>query len=170
MEMQTQAVSANVTNVTAANQVSVVLNNQAVTNFTYTQHGSFAVVTFTASLNGGANPFTITGTNSAGTDSKSCVITYKVTTPAAVPPDVNITTPASDPYATNNQAFTLIATVLNVGSSSEITVTSNNAIVMGWTYDMNSHVLNFPTQLTVGTTVFKVTATNANGTDNDQVS
>lgn len=165
---QAQTITATVTNVTAANQVTVTFNNQPVTNFNFMLHGATATVTFTVNLVPNDNPFTITGTNGVGTNSKSCVITYKPSTPAVVPPDVDITSPNANPFATSNAALTLTATVLNVASASEITVTSNNAIVLGWTYDMNTKVLTYNTTLVQGTTVFKVTAANANGSDMDQ--
>ncbi len=163
---QAQSIAATITNVSAANQVTVVFNNQPVTNFMYSQRGANANISFNVQLVSGANPFTINATNTAGADAESCTITYKPNT-TLPPPDVNITTPSSTPSAQSNPAFTLKATVLNVASSSEITVTSNNAVIVGWTYDMNSKVLTYTTTLPAGTTNYVVTATNANGTDSD---
>lgn len=167
---QAQAIAATITNVSQASQVTVVFNNQAITNFTFTPAGANANISFNVQLVAGANPFTITGTNTAGTDAESCTITYKTTTAPVVPPDVNITTPSTSPFATSNASFTLKATVLNVNSSSEISVSSNNALIVGWTYDMNTKELTYNTTLQQGTTNFVVTATNANGTDNDNQS
>lgn len=166
-KIQNHTLTANVSNVTQASQVTVIFNNQTITNFTFTPHGANAAVSFPVVLVSGSNTFSVKGTNTAGSDIKSCVITYKPNTPSVVPPDVDITTPSSTPFATSNTAFTLKATVLNVASASEITVTENNSVITGWAYDMNSKVLTYSTTLKPGTTNYVVTATNANGTDND---
>jgi len=167
---QAQTITASITNVTQASQVNVVFNGQPVTNFTFSGHGATANISFNVQLVSGANPFTVSATNTAGTDSKACTITYKPNTTPVTPPDVEITTPSSTPFATSNAAFTLKATVLNVAGSSEITVSSNNAVIVGWTYDMNTKVLTYNTTLPIGTTNYVVTATNANGTDSDNQS
>lgn len=159
-------VTAKVTNVTTASQVSVVFNNQAVNGFTFTNMGSYANVSFNVTLNAGTNPFSITGTNAGGSDTKSCQLILKVTAPTpVVPPTVNITTPSSSPYASGLQSYTVIATVLNVNSQSEISVTKNNASVNSWTYNMNTHILTLPTVLNTGSNTFVISATNANGHD-----
>lgn len=158
-------ISATVTNVTMASQVTVVYNNQTITGFTYTQNGANANVSFPVTLISGPNTVSITGTNTAGTDSKSCTITYRVVTS---PPQVNITSPSADPYNTTSAPITFTATVLNVASAAEITVKVNNAVVTGWNYDMVSKVLTYSMTLSPGNTVFKVGASNANGTDIDQ--
>jgi hypothetical protein len=170
-KVQNHTITANVTNVTMASQVSVVFNNQTVSNFTFTVRGANATVSFPVVLQSGTNNFTITGTNAAGSDAESCVITYKPNVQAVVPPDVEITVPSADPFTSTTAAFTLKATVLNVGSASEITMTVNNGVITGWTYDMNSKVLTYSTTLVAGATnVYVITATNANGTDSDRQS
>ncbi len=159
-------ISANITNVTTASQVAVVFNNQAVTNFNFVNHGSFATVSFPVTMVAGQNNVTITGTNTAGSNSKSCTITFKVTTqPTGVPPTVTITSPSTNPYNAPTQNVTVNATVQNVNSQNEITVTKNNAVVTGWVYNMTTKLLSLPTTLNVGSNVFTVTAANSNGSD-----
>jgi len=145
----------------------VVFNNQSITNFTFTPHGANASISFPVSLVSGQNNLSITGTNTAGTNNKTCVITYKPQTPDPVPPQVTITNPASDPFTARNAAFTLTATVINVNSSAEITMTSNNAVILGWTYDMNTKVLTYSTTLNAGTVTYNITAANSVGTDSE---
>jgi large repetitive protein len=162
-------VKANITNVTAANQVAVLFNNQVVSNFTFQAFGNGgggASISFPVTLNPGNNNISITGTNAAGSNNKTCVITYKVTT-QVVPPDVDITRPNTNPATANAQTMTLEANVFNVNSQSEITVTFNNATVTNFTYNMNTHVLTYPATFVNGSNVFTVTATNANGTDSE---
>lgn len=164
VKTNTTTITANITNVTAANQVTVTFNNQAVTNFSFVSHQGVAAISFPVTLNPGANPFTITGTNTAGTDSKSCVIQYKVSTPAT-PPVVTITTPPTSPYPTTQHSMQLYATVLNVAGANEITVNFNSQQVTNFTYDMNTHVLGYNATFVNGNNVFTVTATNSAGTD-----
>ncbi len=159
-------ITANITNVTTANQVAIVFGNQTVSQFNFVNNGNFATISFPVTLVGGSNPFTITGTNTAGTNSKSCDITLKTTSQAPiVPPVVTITNPTSSPFTATNQVFTFVATVLNVASQNEITVSLNNSLTNSWNYNMTSHVLNLTTNLNVGNNVLTVTAANANGSD-----
>ncbi len=159
-------ITANITNITTASQAAIVFNNQAVTNFNFVGHGSFATVSFPVTMNPGQNNVTITGTNTAGSNSKSCTITFKVTTqPTGVPPTVTITSPSTNPYNAPTQNVTVNATVQNVNSQNEITVTKNNAVVTGWVYNMTTKLLSLPTTLNVGSNVFTVTASNSNGSD-----
>ncbi|MGL5892897.1 MAG: beta strand repeat-containing protein, partial [Bacteroidia bacterium] len=160
------SVTANVTNVTAANQVTVSVNNSAVTNFGFSVNGNNATVTFPVAINMGQNiNCVVTGTNTSGTDSEQLSILYRPIAPA-----VNITNPATVPYTSSTAAFTFTATVLNVGSASEITVFLNNAPVSGFNYNMNSKVLTYSTTLNPGTTTFEVRASNAGGNASDNAS
>jgi hypothetical protein len=61
-------------NVTGSNEISVKLNGNTVTNFNYNPQTKR--VTFDAHLTRGSNSLTITGTNTAGTDSKTVTITF----------------------------------------------------------------------------------------------
>lgn len=167
-KVQNHTITANISNVTAANQCSVIFNGQTISNFTFSARGVNATVSFPVVLQSGTNNFTVTGTNSYGTDAKSCQVTYKPQGQAPTGPDVEITQPSADPYTATSSAFTLKATVLNVASASEITMTANNAMIIGWTYDLNTKVLTYTTTLNQGTVTYVITAANANGTDSDR--
>lgn len=167
-KVSTQTITATITNVTQASQVSIVLNNQAVTNFNYSQQRTQAVVTFTATLVAGNNPFTITGTNAAGTDSKSCVITYKVSNdPPANPPVVTITSPSACPFTSRNASYTVNATVTNVTQKSQVTVVYNNQTLTNFTYTQqgNNALVSFVANLNSGANNVMITGTNTAGTD-----
>ncbi|HTL80347.1 MAG TPA: hypothetical protein VL651_01510, partial [Bacteroidia bacterium] len=139
----TATITANITNITSANQVSIIFNSQAVTMFSFVPNTSFATVSFVATLNPGSNPFSISGTNTAGTDTKSCEIIFKNQSAPATPPTVTITNPPTSPYNSTSQSMVLTATVLNVASQAEITVNYNNANTANFQYDMNTHVLTY---------------------------
>lgn len=166
-KIQNHTLSANVSNVTQASQVTVVFNGQAITNFNFNVRGSNATVTFPVVLQSGANNFTVTGTNTAGTDSKSCTITYKPqNTPTDPPPTVDITTPNQNPYVTTVAAQTINATVMNVTTQNQITVTKGG-VGVPFSFNANTHVVTFNVTLSTGQNVFTVTATNNVGTASD---
>ncbi|MCK6641914.1 MAG: hypothetical protein L6Q81_17695 [Bacteroidia bacterium] len=160
-----QTITATITNVSKASQVSVTFNGNPVTNFTFTAGASSSSVSFPVTLVSGTNTATVKGTNTAGSDTKSADLVYRVNT---VPPTVDINNPPSSPYDVYNAAFTMTAIVQNVSSASEITVKVGTTVVTGWTYDMNTKILSYPTNLVQGSTVFKVGAQNANGQASDQ--
>jgi large repetitive protein len=167
-KISTQAVSATITNVTQASHVNVVLNNQPVTNFIYTQQRNQAVITFTATLVSGNNPFTVTGTNAGGTDSKSCVIVYKVSSdPPAAPPVVTITSPSACPFNSRNASHTITATVTNVSQKSQVTVVYNNQTLTNFNYTQqgSNAQISFVANLNSGANNVSVTGTNTAGTD-----
>jgi hypothetical protein len=166
-KVQNHTLSAVVTNVTQASQVSVVFNNQAITNFSFTVRGANATVTFPVVLQSGANNFTVTGTNTAGTDAKSCTITYKPqSTNTDPPPTVDITTPNQNPYSTTVAAQTINATVMNVTAQNQITVTKGGMGVP-FSFNASTHVVTFNVTLSSGQNVYTVTATNNAGTASD---
>lgn len=161
----TQNFTATVLNVNSQNEITVKYNNQVVTNWVYNMNTK--VLNFNnAALNTGSNVFAVSATNAAGTDSKNTTVIYRPVTNPVVPPVVTITTPNSNPYTSPVATQNFAATVLNVNSKNEITVTYNNQVVTNWSYNMTSKVLNFNNAALVsGTNVFAVTATNTAGTD-----
>ncbi|CAN5879588.1 hypothetical protein BH11BAC7_BH11BAC7_14630 [soil metagenome] len=160
-------ITANVTNVTMASQVAIIFNNQPVVTFNFVNMGSYAQVSFPVTLNQGSNPFTITGTNAGGSNSKSCDINYKVTTaPVALPPVVNINVPAANPFNTTIASCALSAQVLNVTAANQITVRKGNQNVT-FNYNANANLVTFTAALLPGTNVYTVTATNAVGAASD---
>ncbi|HLG02669.1 MAG TPA: hypothetical protein VI731_03680, partial [Bacteroidia bacterium] len=160
-------ITATITNVTMASQVSVVFNNVQITNFTFVANSSAsATITFPVVLLPGINPFTVTGTNSAGTNSKSCDIDFNVTTPPPVlPPVVTITNPPGATHSSQTQAFVFMATVLNVAGQNEITCQFNGRNITGFLYNLTTKVLTYNATLVNGNNTFTVSASNANGND-----
>jgi len=107
---------ATVLNVTQANQVTVSLNGQAISNFNFNAFNLNVSAPLT--LNLGTNIVTVTGTNSAGTDSETITLVYvptNVVTPPATgnPPIVSFSNPPSNPYTVNTPSFNLVSSVLN---------------------------------------------------------
>lgn len=162
-------ITAKVTNVTAANQVSVIFNGQPFAAFNFVNMGAYAQVSFPVTLNPGVNPFSITGTNTAGTDTKSCQITYKVTTAPTPeqPPVVNITNPSLNPYASIVTPYGVTATVLNVTMANQIVVTGPASHILPFNFNAATHTVTFSAALIVGANLFTVTATNSAGSASD---
>jgi hypothetical protein len=160
-------IAANITNVTMASQVTISFNSHPVTAFNFVNMGSYAQVSFPVILNAGVNPFSITGTNAGGTNTKSCEITYKVTTaPVVVPPVVNITVPSANPYNTSVTPCGVTAQVLNVTLANQITVTGGNHTIP-FNFNAATHLVTFSANLVSGANVFTVTATNSAGSASD---
>jgi large repetitive protein len=166
-KVQNMTITATVTNVTAANQVSVVFNGAAVTNFSFALNGTVATISFPVVLNSGVNNLTITGTNAAGSDIKTCQITYKPQSPTVQPPVVTITSPAACPHISKAQNLTITATVTNVTAASQINVLFNGTAVTNFSFALNGTVatISFPVVLNSGANTLSITGTNAAGTD-----
>jgi hypothetical protein len=169
---KSMTITATVTNVTAANQVNVVFNGTTISNFTFTLNGNVATVSFPASLNAGNNTVVITGTNSAGTDSKDCQIIYTVLVPTVNPPVVTYTVPASNPYTSTTPNVSVTANVTNVTAANQVTVSVNNVAVtnFGFTVNGNNATVTFPVAINMGQNIScVVTGTNTAGTDSEQM-
>lgn len=158
----TQTVEATVKNVTSKNEIQVTFNGNHNTPFTFSE--SNKTVSFSCNLTQGSNSFSITATNTAGVDSKSQTIIYQK--PVVVQkPVVTITSPASNPFNTSLQKATVDATVLNVASSSEISVKLNGATQNSFTYNPSTKLLVFNADLVVGNNTVVITASNQGGSD-----
>ena len=155
-------VIASVFNVTTSNQINVNLNGQTITNFTFnpTTH----LVTFTAPLIPGANTVTVTGSNSAGVDSKNQTIIY-VDPSTQLPPVVTYLDPSVNPSTVFTASYPVTAKVQHVASAQNIVLKINGATTTNFVYSTNSELMNFTTSLLVGANIIEITATNNYGQD-----
>lgn len=155
---------ATVLNVTQASQITVKLNGQNISNFTYTP--STNGVTANLNLVEGANVVTVTGTNNDGTDSKQTTIIYRK--PITVqPPVVTFNAPNVDPFTTEQPNYTVLATVLNVANQSGVNVNVNGANVTNFTFNPANSTVTLPLVLIEGANVITITGTNTAGTDSE---
>jgi hypothetical protein len=157
-------IKASVLNVTAASQIVAQLNG---VNKPFSFNVATHLLSMHAPLINGANIITITATNPAGADSKSTTIVYNapVTTPAPV---VTITSPTSNPFNTNVNSAAITATVLNVASASEITV-SVNGTNAAFNYNAATHAVTLNPALVAGANSIAVLAANAGGSDSKAI-
>jgi len=112
-------------------------------------------------LNVGNNTFVITGRNSAGRDSKTTVIIYKL---PQKKPTVVITAPNKNPFSTLVDKVTVTATILNVSGKSQVAFSTNGRASTSFSFIGTSFTaMNVP--LDTGSNTFVITGTNGAGQD-----
>lgn len=160
----TYNVTAKVQHVDGASDITLKINGVVSTNFTYS--ASSDMMNFTTGLAPGSNVIEITGTNDVGQDIEATTIIYKKTIPQA-PPVVDITYVPQDNQLFATPNITVVASVLNVASSNNITVWVNGNATTNFTYNTSTKILNLPLTLVEGSNTVKITGTNNAGTDTD---
>lgn len=160
----TKSFKASVLNVSNASQVSMTFNGNNFTTFNFNSGNGILTTLLPLSL--GANVVTVTGTNSDGTDSKQTTIIYKeARTP--LPPVVEYFVPSSNPYQASNPAEVVKATVQNVTASSQIDVNLNGNNISNFSFNANTHVVEFTATLVEGVNTITTTGTNSDGVDSE---
>lgn len=161
----TYGVLATVLNVSDKSAIQVILNGSSLTNFNF--NISNKEVSFNVNLIEGNNLIKITGTNTAGTDSKEQTILYKK--PAAMlPPFVKFINPSAPGTVVNNSSYLVKATVENVTTISGIQVERNGSILNTneFTFNTSTKEVSFNNTLISGLNNFKITGTNSAGSHN----
>lgn len=154
------AIQASVTNVNSPSGINIVCNGQNVTVYSF----SNGFLSFNLNLIQGANVLTITGSNTAGSDTKTTTIIYQPIA-TVLPPVVNFTSPTSNPITVNTANYNVTASVLNVSTKNDIIVKINGVVTSNFTYSTTSKMVNFNTSLILGANILHVQGTNAAGTD-----
>ena len=150
-------------NVDNASQIAFTFNGINYTNFNYNNISK--VFSSGLTLKEGNNTVQITATNSQGSVSKTCTITYNIAN--ALPPIVDITFPALNPYNTTNSLVNINGTVKNVSFKNQIKVYVNGGIQQNFAYKSETKQVSFPANLIVGTNVIQISASNAGGYDSE---
>ncbi len=161
-EQPNYTVIASVLNVANQSGVNVNVNGTNVTNFTFNAANS--LVSLPITLIEGANVITITGTNTAGTDSEPQTIIYRKPAPIQ-PPVVSFINPAVNPTTVFNQTFDVQARVRYVMGSQQITLRINGQVSNTFNYSVSSEIMTFTTGLVPGANTIEITGTNAAGQD-----
>jgi hypothetical protein len=155
-------INAGILNVTNQSNVSMLLNGQNVSNFSYVpSSGNF---TSNINLSVGTNIVTLTGVNNAGSDSKTTTIIYNPVQ-SIQPPAVHFVDPNFSPYTVKNQNFVINADVLNVSGSENIIFKQNGNINQNFIYNAVSKDFQSSVILVPGQNVFEIIATNPAGID-----
>lgn len=156
-----ETINATVHNVASAANIVVTVNAVNITNFTF--DNTTKKLVFTANLIMGANSIQITGTNTAGVDSKTTTIIRKAVLETPLP-IVQFTVPSTNPFTVTTNTLTLKGTVLNVAGQSNITVKGNGVNISNFTYNTTTKEVVFNANLISGTNIFIITGTNSSGT------
>jgi large repetitive protein len=160
-------VTATILNITVASQIQVLLNGGPIQTSKLNYNLSTHVLTFNAALMPGANTIEISATNAIGRDAKTETVIFSAPAPQVAAPVVTITNPSSNPFNTTTGTSAISANVLNVSSSSEISVTLNGGSVptSALNFNVTSHQLTFNVNLIQGANTIVVTAANIGGSD-----
>lgn len=155
-------VVATVLNVTDISGVNVNVNGSNITNFTFVN----SQVSFPLTLIEGANVITITGTNTAGTDSEPQTIIYTKPAPAQ-PPVVSYVDPVVNPTTVYAPTYNVRARVRYVTGASQIVLQINGQTSTNFTYSTSSELMDFTTALVPGANIVNIIATNTAGQDQE---
>lgn len=155
---------AQVLNVTSQSQVQMTFNGNVFTSFSFNPQTN--KLSAQLSLVEGTNVVSITGTNTAGTDTKQTVIVYKK--PLLLqPPVVNFVNPVNSPIEVTQPQASILATVLHVDNQQNITVRVNGQILpqTAFTFNTSNKMVSFTANLIEGANTISVRGTNEAGVD-----
>ncbi len=158
-------VKAKVGNVTSKSDITVYLNGQRLSNFTYST--SSKIVTANVDLKSGNNEVLVRAKNKAGQAEDGVAIRYirQVDLPSPKPPTVKITAPANN-SATTTASSTVKATITNISTKTGITLTVNGKST---NFSYTSGKLSAPVSLKEGNNSIKITVKNSDGQDSDAI-
>jgi hypothetical protein len=167
---QSYTVKATVKNVTSKSDIGLVYNGVSNSNFIY--DATTQIFLFPLILLNGNNSFMITATNGNGSSIANATVLFE--SPIVVPPPtpapiITITSPGTNPFSTAMNNATVVATVLNVTSSSQIGVAINGAATSAFIFNAASHTLNLNTNLNQGANTVVISAANSSGSDSKSI-
>ncbi|MFZ5554723.1 MAG: beta strand repeat-containing protein [Bacteroidota bacterium] len=149
--------TANIINIQAASQISFTQNGSANSSFNFdpVSHSFTCNVT----LAQGNNTFTITATNTDGTDSESTVIVYENIVPPCLSPVATVTSPATSTVTVNQANYSISINVLNVSNQNQL-VLKKNGTPVNVMYSIKNKVATANVTLAEGSNTFEFIANN----------
>lgn len=159
---QQYKISAQVLNISNANQVQFKFNGVNYTNFLFNPQTH--VLEFNANLNVGNNAIQIIASNGGGTDNRASSVVYELPRALGNPPTVAIVNPASCPANSAVKTMNLIANTTNVSAKNNITLKVNNVLTSNFFFNPSLGKITVPLNLVDGNNLVEITATNAFGT------
>ncbi len=156
---------ASVLNVLSAADVNVWVNGVPTTDFVYNIYTKD--LTLPLVLVEGTNVVKITGTNVAGTDSKTRLIKYKRPV-VPTPPTVVFINPPTSPYVVDVAPYTITANTTHIDSKSQIVLKHNGVLIADAAYAfIGGDQIVYNATLITGSNIFEVSVENAFGADED---
>ena len=144
-------------NVKSKNDVRIYLNNRRITSFNF--NTSRQEVTANLTLEGGNNSIKVEVSNSDGNADDAVNVRYN----PAKKPEVTISTPGPAQSTTNQNSQPLEATVRNVDSKQQITITLNGRKWSSFDYNAQTDQVTARLTLTTGINRIVVSAKNSSG-------
>lgn len=156
--MNPYGIQANVEHVNKKEDITLLVNGIAVTNFNFEpiRHQLLADVP----LKNGANSIQIKALNAFGNDAKSFVIQYQP--PAPQKPEVIILEPANNAEVPKAEVL-LRAAFKNLDDKNQIRLFLNDQILNNFTFDAKSMAIRAGLQLREGVNIVKIVAQNSDG-------
>lgn len=150
--------------INSQSDMHVTINGANTTNFVYNPASKGFSINYNLVL--GANTFVVSANNAGGSDSKSIVINLQsdASSFSSPAPVITITNPTVNPYNSNMNATSVIASVLNVNSGNQIAVTLNGSNAP-FNFNAATHQITLSVSLILGANTVMISATNTNGGD-----
>ncbi len=155
-------ISAQVLNVTAANQIQFKFNGATSANYNF--NAQTHILEYLATLNNGTNTIQIIASNSAGQDNKIITVVYNQPKIVVNPPIVSYINPLPAGVTVYTPTYSVKAQVLNVTAQNQISV-YYNGMSTPFTYNATTKQIAFTANLNVGSNAVSITANNTGGED-----
>lgn len=124
-----------------------------------------------------SNPIIVTPTPTVATTNTASVTSPTVATtntviippqpPVEIKPIVTYITPPVNAFVVNNGSYKISAQILNITSANQIQFKLNGIVRSNFTFNAQSHILEYNSALNVGVNPVNIVATNTAGSDNE---
>ncbi|TXI84684.1 MAG: hypothetical protein E6Q38_01575, partial [Crocinitomicaceae bacterium] len=153
-----------VQNVSNAQNVTFLLNNQTVTNYTF--NTTTGVLQANLNLIPGINTFVLTATTSCGTETKTITVNYQ----NCIAPVISLVSPSTNGTTVNNANFNYSALVQNVGSGQQgVSLSLNGRAITNYSLNNATGILTSSVVLVPGLNTFILTVNTTCGTDTETI-
>lgn len=159
-------IKANVTNVTEKQNITFLLNGVEQPNYLFNYVNN--VFRADIQLQTGLNQVKIIGENQDGTASDQVTLNY-IYVPEKNPPTVTITSPSGNPYLSEIETCSVVASVKNISNRTQIKFYVNNQINNSFTFSSFSSLFKANVNLNNGQNTLLLTASNTDGTASDNI-
>jgi hypothetical protein len=154
--------SATINGLQSTQGILVYQNGVLLNNISY--NSTTRILQSNVTLQPGLNTFTVSLTNNCGSTSSSTSVTYE----NCIKPRISSTNPITNTVV-SLPALRLKATIDNITSKENITVTLNGRQVSTTTYNSTTNTADISLQLSSGTNTIIISATNNCGSDNETI-
>jgi hypothetical protein len=151
---------AKVEHITSNQQITVQVNGQNITNYTF-RNGQ---ITASVNLKKGLNNLKVTARNDDGSDSDNVRVTYKTGPP---PPEVSFTAPAKPGTTVNSPTYTVRATTKGIRSASELALKVNGTPIQDFQFNSRNGSLSATITLKEGKNRLQLIGETNAGKDQD---